>query len=61
VAHFDAWAVTVAALEPAPDGAGYRMHIAFAKFINLSELPSMFRSVSDVQAMQLIDAVYASL
>ena len=49
VAHFDAWAANfaeaVTALELAPDGSGYRMHTRFAKFINLPELLSMFRTV----------------
>ncbi len=59
VAHFDAWAANfaeaVTALELAPDGAGYRMHTRFAKFINLPELLSMFRSVSDVQTADMLD------
>jgi N12 class adenine-specific DNA methylase len=48
VEHFDAWAANfgeaVTALELAPDGSGYRMHTRFAKFINLPELLSMFRT-----------------
>jgi hypothetical protein len=48
VEHFDAWAANfgeaVTALELAPDGSGYRMHTRFAKFVNLPELLSMFRS-----------------
>src|SRR5271166_1271411 len=59
VAHFDAWAANfaeaVTALELAPDGAGYRMHTRFAKFINLPELLSMFRSVSDVQTAGMLN------
>jgi hypothetical protein len=59
VAHFDAWAANfaeaVTALEPAPDGAGYRMHTRFAKFINLPELASIFRSVSDVQTADMLN------
>jgi N12 class adenine-specific DNA methylase len=53
VEHFDAWAANfgepVTALELAPDGSGYRMHTRFAKFVNLPELLSMFRSFADVQ------------
>ena len=49
VEHFDAWAANfgeaVTALELAPDGSGYRMHTRFAKFVNLPELLSMFRSL----------------
>ena len=58
VAHFDAWAANfaeaVTSLELAPDGSGYRMHTRFAKFINLPELLSMFRSVSDVQTADML-------
>jgi N12 class adenine-specific DNA methylase len=58
VAHFDAWAgnfaEAVTALELAPDGSGYRMHTRFAKFINLPELLSMFRTVSDVQTADML-------
>jgi len=53
VEHFDAWAGNfagaVTALELAPDGSGYRMHTRFAKFINLPELLTMFRTVADVR------------
>lgn len=59
VEHFDAWAANfaeaVTALELAPDGSGYRMHTRFAKFINLPELLSMFRCVSDVQTADMLD------
>jgi len=59
VEHFDAWAANfaeaVTALELAPDGSGYRMHTRFAKFINLPELLSMFRSVADVQTDEMLN------
>ena len=59
VDHFDAWAANfaeaVTALELAPDGSGYRMHTRFAKFINLPELLSMFRTVSDVQTADMLN------
>jgi len=58
VEHFDAWAgnfaEAVTALELAPDGSGYRMHTRFAKFINLPELLTMFRTVSDVQTADML-------
>src|SRR5580700_5376223 len=58
VEHFDAWAANfgepVTALELAPDGSGYRMHTRFAKFVNLPELLSMFRSFADVQTADLL-------
>src|ERR1700690_4102152 len=58
VAHFDAWAANfaeaVTALELAPDGSGYRMHTRFAKFINLPELLSMFRTAADVQTAEML-------
>jgi hypothetical protein len=59
VEHFDAWAANfaeaVTALELAPDGSGYRMHTRFAKFINLPELLSMFRAVTDVQTADMLN------
>jgi N12 class adenine-specific DNA methylase len=58
VEHFDAWAgnfgEAVTALELAPDGSGYRMHTRFAKFVNLPELLSMFRSFADVQTADML-------
>ena len=48
VEHFDSWAANfaeaVTSLELAPDGSGHRMHTRFAKFINLPELLSVFRT-----------------
>jgi hypothetical protein len=41
-------------LELAPDGSGYRMHTRFAKFVNLPELLSMFRSFADVQTADML-------
>jgi N12 class adenine-specific DNA methylase len=59
VDHFDAWAANfaepVTSLELAPDGSGYRMHTRFAKFINLPELLSVFRSVADVQTADMLN------
>lgn len=56
LSHFDAWAANfaeaVTALELAPDGSGYRMHTRFAKFVNLPELLSMFRSSADVKTAE---------
>jgi hypothetical protein len=58
VEHFDASAANfgeaVTALELAPDGSGYRMHTRFAKFVNLPELLSMFRSFADVQTADML-------
>ena len=60
VEHFDAWAANfaeaVTALELAPDGSGYRMHTRFAKFINLPELLSMFRTFADVQTADMLQS-----
>jgi N12 class adenine-specific DNA methylase len=59
VDHFDSWAKNfgeaVTLLELAPDGSGYRMHTRFAKFINLPELLSMFRTVADVQTADMVN------
>ncbi len=58
VSHFDAWAANfgeaVTALELAPDGSGYRMHTRFAKFVNLPELLSMFRTFADIQTAEML-------
>jgi N12 class adenine-specific DNA methylase len=59
VEHFDSWAANfaeaVTALELAPDGSGYRMHTRFARFINLPELLSVFRTVADVQTADMLN------
>jgi len=59
VEHFDSWAAnfaeSVTSLELAPDGSGYRMHTLFAKFINLPELLSVFRTVADVQTADMLN------
>lgn len=59
VEHFDAWAANfgdaVTALELAPDGSGYRMHTRFAKFVNMPELLSMFRTFADVQTADMLN------
>src|SRR5438270_9053596 len=59
VNHVDPWAANfaeaVTSLELAPDGSGYRMHTRFAKFINLPELLTMFRTVADVQTADMLN------
>jgi N12 class adenine-specific DNA methylase len=59
VDHFDSWAANfaeaVTSLELAPDGSGYRMHTRFAKFVNLPELLSVFRTVADVQTADMLN------
>jgi N12 class adenine-specific DNA methylase len=59
VDHFDSWAANfaeaVTSFELAPDGSGYRMHTRFAKFINLPELLSVFRTVADVQTADMLN------
>src|SRR5947208_12966993 len=56
--HFDACAANfgegITSLELASDGSGYRMHTRFAKFVNLPELLSMFRTVADVQTADML-------
>ncbi len=58
VEHFDAWAANfgepVTSLELAPDGSGYRMHTRFARFVNLPELLTMFRTFADVQTADML-------
>lgn len=57
--HFDAWAANfgevVSALELAPEGKGYRFKNRFAKFINLPELMSMFKSIADIQTPDMLN------
>lgn len=56
--HFDAWAgtfgETVTAMELAPDGAGYRMHTRFARFVNVPELMNLYRQMADVQTADML-------
>ena len=56
--HFDAWASTfgetVTAIELAPEGTGYRSKTRFAKFYNLPELMSMFKTVADIQTADML-------
>jgi N12 class adenine-specific DNA methylase len=56
--HFDAWAgtfgETVTAMELAPDGAGYRLHTRFARFVNVPELMQLFRQMADVQTADML-------
>jgi hypothetical protein len=57
--HFDSWAATfgepVTAMELSPDGAGYRLHTRFARFINVPELMQMFRQAADVQTAPMLN------
>ena len=56
--HFDAWASTfgetVTAIELAPEGSGYRSKTRFARFYNLPELMSMFKTVADIQTADML-------
>jgi len=56
--HFDGWAGTfgepVTAMELAPDGAGYRLHTRFARFVNVPELMQLFREVADIQTAEML-------
>lgn len=55
---FDAWAAdfgeTVTALELAPSGQGYKPRTRFAKFTNLPELQTLYRSFADVQTADMV-------
>lgn len=55
---FDAWAAnfgeSVAAIEIAPDGSGYRMNTRFSRFTNLPELMAIFREVADIKTAEMI-------
>ena len=56
--HFDCWAATygesVAALELAPEGTGYRMKTRFAKFNNVPEMVTAFRECADIQTADML-------
>ena len=56
--YFDGWAAdfgeTVTALEMAPSGQGFRMRTRFAKFTNLPELMTLYRSFADVQTADMV-------
>ncbi len=59
LSHFDSWASTfgetVAALELAPEGTGYRMKTRFSKFYNLPELMTLFRQFADIRTADTLD------
>jgi hypothetical protein len=59
VAHFDAWAATfaqaVTALELAPEGGRFRMATRIAKFNNVPELLTLFRSFADLRTAADLD------
>ena len=56
--HFDDWASnfgeTVTAIELLPEGTGYRAKTRFAKFYNLPELMSAFKTVADIQTADML-------
>lgn len=55
---FDGWAAdfgeTITSMELAPSGQGYRARTRFAKFTNLPELLTMYRSFADVQTADMV-------
>ena len=59
IESFDAWAAnfgeTQNSLELAPSGQGYRTRTRFAKFINLPELLTMYRSFADVKTADMLN------
>jgi N12 class adenine-specific DNA methylase len=59
IQYFDAWAAnfgeTQNSLELAPSGQGYRTRTRFAKFTNLPELLTMYRSFSDVKTADMLN------
>ena len=56
--YFDAWAAdfgeTITSLEMAPSGQGYKAKTRFAKFTNLPELLTLYRSFADVQTADMV-------
>lgn len=55
---FDGWAAnfgeTITSMELAPSGQGYKARTRFAKFTNLPELLTMYRSFADVQTRDML-------
>ena len=55
---FDSWAAdfgeTITSLEMAPSGQGYKAKTRFAKFTNLPELLTLYRSFADVQTAEMV-------
>ncbi len=58
IPFFDCWAAnfgeTITSLELAPSGRGYKAKTRFAKFTNLPELLTMYRSFADVQTKDMV-------
>lgn len=58
ITFFDGWAAdfgeTVTSMELAPSGKGYQARTRFAKFTNLPELLTMYRSFADVQTQDMV-------
>lgn len=58
LAFFDNWAAdfgeTITSMELMPSGQGYRARTRFAKFTNLPELLTMYRSFADVQTSDTV-------
>ncbi len=58
ITFFDGWAAdfgeTVTSMELSPSGQGYRARTRFAKFTNLPELLTMYRSFADVQTADTV-------
>lgn len=56
--YFDGWAAdfgeTITSLELAPSGQGYKPRTRFAKFTNLPELQTLYRSFADVQTADMV-------
>ena len=56
--YFDSWAAdfgeTITSLEMAPSGQGYKAKTRFAKFTNLPELLTLYRSFADVQTADMV-------
>lgn len=56
--YFDGWAAdfgeTITSLEMAPSGQGYKAKTRFAKFTNLPELLTLYRSFADVQTSDMV-------
>ena len=58
ITYFDGWAAdfgeTVTSLEMSPSGQGYKAKTRFAKFTNLPELLTLYRSFADVQTSDMV-------
>ena len=57
--EFDAWSASfgeaVTGIELAPDGSGFRTNTRYCRFVNLSELMTIFKGVADIRTKRMLN------